>query len=305
MGYSSLDLLKNINQFNMTSAIIAVAVCAVVCIGYANSQACLAPSPLISSCNDTLICESGYFVILLDNNETKSVYCSAEELCGSTGWTRVGIADFRDRETPCPDGLIEHIDRNGEVRACKREGSPHSPNNVIIPTGISYSQVCGKILGYQFSTLDGFDYRRKRNRPDQRDIETAYFDGISVTYGPARSRQHIFSLAGVRRQNALECPCANDSVATTPSFVGGDYYCESGNHRDSGALNKYFYDDILWDGEQCDVGGEAPCCTPPLLPYFFKDLESSTAENIELRILTNDRPEKEDILLLSYEIYIK
>ena len=98
------------------SAIVVVAVCAVVCIGYVDAGCCTDPIP--SSCEEHgPICESGNF--LIDSGDI--VYCSAEEHCGSTGWRRVGIADFRDPETPCPEGLIEYMSDNETVHGCQRE----------------------------------------------------------------------------------------------------------------------------------------------------------------------------------------
>ena len=259
------------------SAIVVVAVCVVVCIDYVDT--------LPSSCDD--ICRSGDFMI--DTGDI--VYCSVKELCGSTGWRRVGIADFRDPETPCPDGLVEY---DGAVRGCQRE-TINSNNSVTIPTsGISYSQVCGKVLGYPYRTLDAFNPRWTGNR----DIEDNYFDGISVTYGPAGSRQHVFSLAGVSHAGkGIRCPCAANSILpdSQPDFVGDDYYCESGGSGD---------DDILWDGEQCD-GREAACCTAPYIPFFYKHLNVSTTDDIELRILPNQSFDDENLYLLAYEFYVK
>ena len=259
------------------SAIVVVAVCAVVCIGYVDT--------LPSSCDD--ICRSGDFMI--DTGDI--VYCSVQELCGSTGWRRVGIADFRDPETPCPDGLKEYA---GTVRGCGRR-SRCGFHSVTIPTSnISYSQVCGKVLGYPYRSLDAFNPRWTGNR----DIEDNYFDGISVTHGPAGSRQHIFSLAGaLPRDNGTSCPCAANSYLpdSQPDFVGDDYYCESGSSGD---------DDILWDGEQCE-GNEADCCTAPYMPFFYKHLNTSTTDDIELRILPDQRFSDENLFLLAYEFYVK
>ena len=275
----------------MTSAIVVAVVCIVVYIGYVDADSCTNPIP--SSCEEHgLICESGNF--LIDTGDI--VYCSAEEHCGSTGWRRVGIADFRDPETPCPDGLVVY---DGAVRGCQRE-TISSTNSVTIPTsGISYSQVCGKVLGYPYNSLDAFNPTWTGNR----DIEDNYFDGISVTHGPAGYRQHIFSLAGAyrlggrRATKGIGCPCAIDSVRpdSQPDFVGDDYYCESGGSGD---------DDILWDGEQCD-GREAACCTAPYIPFFYKHLNVSTTDDIELRILPNQSFDDENLYLLAYEFYVK
>ena len=272
------------------SAIVVVAIVYIaINIGSVDANCCSFPLP--SSCDEHApICQSGYFLIAGAQGDITSVYCTTEELCGSTGWTRVAIADFGNPQTPCPDGLIES--KKGGVRSCKRK-SLSSTNSVAIPThGISYSQVCGKVLGTQIHTLDAFNpqWTGKRN------IENNYLDGISVTHGAAGSRQHIFSLAGAGGKG-VACPCYKGSpfADTVPEFVGKDYYCESSN---SGT------DDVLWDG-QCDDGKEAPCCTSPLLPYFYKDLGSATTDDIELRILPDQPFNDEDLLLRSYEFYIK
>ena len=65
------------------------------------------------------------------------------------------------------------------------------------------------------------------------------------------------------------------------NYVGTDYYCESGTH--SCCPVSLFYNDPLWDGQQCGGGG-APCCTHPNMPWFIKTLNETTTEDIELRV---------------------
>ena len=128
---------------------------------------------------------------------------------------------------------------------------------MTIPTsGVSYSQVCGKVLGYPYNSLDSFN-------PDNKNIEDKYFDGISITYGPAGSRQHI-SLVGTGH-DGTRCPCTASSSLpdSQPDFVGDDYYCKSGA---SGA------DYMLWDVEQCD-GNEADCCRSWFIYYWWYRVE--------------------------------
>ena len=278
----------------MTGAIVAVCVAVLVCTGAASSASHCQPRAPASSCGEIKVKHSGYYVVA---TEVKSVYCSTEELCGSKGWTGVGIADFADPQMPCPDPLVEYS--GGGLRGCRRLNI--HDNSVIIPIGISYSQVCGKVQGYQYTSPDAFN--PVWTGPDN--IEEYYFDGVSITHGPVGARQHIFSLAAANTESVNSCPCSNGSTTeyTVPSFVGQDYFCESGNPMTY--LRQVLYmGDILWDGEQCG-GNEGPCCTSPYKPYFYKDLGSATTDNIELRILTDQALRDEDILLLSFEIYIK
>ena len=74
------------------------------------------------------------------------------------------------------------------------------------------------------------------------------------------------------------CPYAIGSSRTTPSFVGSDYFCESGC---SGNYDlSTFYTDRLWDGEQCGAI-EGGCCRGTGLSWFHKTLSTPTSELAE------------------------
>ena len=44
-----------------------------------------------------------------------------------------------------------------------------------------------------------------------------------------------------------------------------------------------YSNDPLWDGQGCN-GLERPCCDPPNLPWFCKELPQSTTDYLEVRI---------------------
>ena len=74
-----------------------------------------------------------------------------EELCGSGGgWTRLAYLDMTDSTENCPSGF--KLYQSGGVRACGRPtSSGGSCVSVQFPSnGISYSQVCGRVVGYQY-----------------------------------------------------------------------------------------------------------------------------------------------------------
>ena len=186
------------------------------------------------------------------NGETRYVYCHMEELCGSNeGWTRVAYLDMSDLSEVCPTGFRLY-ESNG-VRACGRPDSGPSCQSVQFPSsGISYSQVCGRVVGYQHGTPDGI-YKEGANHDD---IDSYYVDGISLTHGSPR--QHIWTfIAGLQENSPYMyasglCPCAPDStqLSNIQSFIGNDYFCESGCPGQFQAGTPYF-SDPLWDGKQC------------------------------------------------------
>ena len=179
-------------------------------------------------------------------------------------------------------------------RACRKESI--YTRSVNIYHKVPYKEVCGRVHGIQFGSPDAFDYSKNS-------VEDNYLDGISITRGLYRRREHIYSLpAGT--WEGLQCPCDTGSSQVASSFVGNDYICESGNPGPSWE-QIYYTNDTLWDGQQCG-GDEAPCCsTSPYSPYFYKNLGTYSYDYIEIRILTNQDVDDEDILLSYFEIYVK
>ena len=240
---------------------------------------------------------SGYYTITKYDGTTQRVYCNMEQLPCGIGWTRVAYLDMSDPSQQCPTEL--RLYNESGVRACGRQiTSSGSCDSVTFSTNsISYSQVCGRVIGYQYG-------RPEAMHRSSGSIDTYYVEGISITHGSPR--QHIWSLAAGYYEtgtNYLLCPCNNGSTASVPSFVGDDYFCESGNPL-SGWPRGLYTDDPLWDGEGCG-GDEGPCCNAPGIPWFHKVLNSHTTDDIELRVCADYRTYDEDIPVSLYELYVK
>ena len=133
-----------------------------------------------------------------------------------------------------------------------------------------------------------------------------YVDGVSITYGSA-PRKLIWTYANgaIAGGPALNCPYNNGNGVVPPQFVGSDYYCESGDNDYSCCnYNVLFYNDSLWDGQQC-LSEEAPCCTHPNMPWFNKTLSETTTEDIELRVCGDQHVSDEDTLLQMIELFVR
>ena len=152
--------------------------------------------------------------------------------------------------------------------------------------------MCGRIIAYQFGNPDGFT--------NERAIDDAYVDGISVTFG--QPRNHIWTFAAA---NAGErrCPCISNGAAA-PSFVDGNYFCEFGRQ-----LNNINFIDTnpLWDGQGC--AAFQACCGFNNPPTFCTQLAQPTTEDIEIRTmgLVNDANdlENEDTPVELIEIFVQ
>ena len=233
---------------------------------------------------------SGYYYV-----NSRNIYCNMGELCGQDGgWTRIAYLDMTEN---CPPGLQELI--TGGIRVCRRQGTTAGCKyNIFQTNGISYSQICGKVVGYQKGTPDAFN-------TNNNDINSAYIDGVSITRGSPR--QHVWSYVAGHQSNintGYTCPCNEGATNTVPSFVGEHYYCESGTNSDP-SHGQIYPADQLWDGNNCP-SNEAPCCTGTGLPWFFRDYGSATiTDYIELRVCGNQGYGDEDTPVQLYEIYVK
>ena len=154
--------------------------------------------------------------------------------------------------------------------------------------------------GYQFATTDAFDTSYKT-------IDSPYVHGVSITYGH-NPRKHLWTHAAGVFENVLaiyDCPCNTgyNYASNPPSFVGNNYYCESGNNQSYYAI-KLYANDFLWDEENCN-GLEAPCCTNYKMPWFYSALDSTTSDDIELRVYSDAGLPNEGTPLDIIELYIK
>ena len=258
------------------------------------------------SCSDILTkfpsATSGYYNIELTNGSTVSVYCDMEGVnCdGEGGWMRVAYLNMSDPTEDCPQGFNLY-EVNG-TRACGRQSS--GCQSVKFPShNISYSQVCGRVIGYQKGSPDAVaQYLSNGN------IDGEYVDGVSLTRGSPR--QHIWTFIAALQENSFaadgvsECPCAPNSPVSPPSFVGNDYFCESGNPTNWDSTT-FHTADPLWDGKQCGLIEEACCNAPGIIPWFHKLFQQPTTDYIELRVCGDQEIGDEDAPVGSYEMFVK
>ena len=270
-----------------------------------------------ASCSDIVaksqvLRSSGYHWIISSNGTAVQVYCDMDRVCGchSTGvWTRVAYLNMTDPSQQCPGAWTLQTHSSEPRRLCGRDSSSGSCKSVTYSTfGMNYSHVCGRVVGYQSRVPDAFLNLRSQT------IEGYYVDGVSLTHGSPGARQHIWTFAAGYVENnpsrfpTWSCPCVDRATALSlvPSFVGNDYFCESGDPNLHSANDPLLENDPLWDGQGC---GAASCCElsyPPGVtpPWFCKQLPQTTTDDIEVRLCGDQEITNEDTPVELIEIYV-
>ncbi len=204
--------------------------------------------------------------------------------CGGTsGWARVAYLDMSNSSHQCP-GSMEEVTLSGK-RLCGRRDAFQSCASVSFSTNsLQYSQVCGRITGYQYGFTNAFHW----NTDGLQSIDSIYVSGVSVTHGSPGSKEHVWTFANGYSENAAGtgvCPCAHNAPSRirVPPFVGQDYFCESAYSGAGSPANHQLYSaDPLWDGDGCTVAGNT-CCGFNNPPYFTKHLTNTTNNDLEVR----------------------
>ena len=237
--------------------------------------------------------------------EIESLICNSHDVdcCGdaSKGWRRVVYLNMTDHNTNCPSGWNM---TNYNIRTCGRASDRYGTrDSVFFPvSGGEYSQVCGKMKAYQWGFTTGFfGYNRRYYT-----VNESYFSGVAVLHGSPQ--QHIWSfVAGAVENYTLYaetlCPCDTSYNISIPSFVGDDYFCESGYIWPGVELYSFHSEDTLWDGDGCH--SSSTCCTFNNPPYFTKYLDNPTTDDIELRLCCYHPSNRENIAVELVEIYVK
>ena len=125
---------------------------------------------------------------------------------------------------------------------------------------------------------------------------------VAITHGNSGSRQHIWSFGGGFTGPDNPCPCV--SGTTIPSFVGEDYFCETGNDNAVDWAGMFFADDPLWDGQDCGTSNTCEC-TLNNPPWFCKQLPQATTDDIEVRICGDESRSNEDTPVELIELYVR
>ena len=221
--------------------------------------------------------------------------------CGPGQWYRVAHLNMSDPSQQCPSAWREY--NTGGIRACGRPAtSSGSCPATLYATSRQYSRVCGRAIGYQIGSPDAFGFNAF-SQP----LDSHYVNGVSITHGTPRS--HIWTYAAGVSEGAYvgqrdNCPCSNTTHpdnAFPPSFVGDNYYCESGNPTNTVSHNLLYSGDPLWDGKQC----EGECCSNGKSPPWFSvELSNPTTDDIEVRICSGEGT-YDDILVQLLELYIQ
>ena len=223
--------------------------------------------------------------------------------CGGPGrWTRIAYLDMTDPCQQCPTNWRL---MNSTVRGC--DSPIIGCSSAIFPSnGRSYSRVCGRIIAYQKGATNAFYHAIVRGSG----LEERYVDGVSITHGAAGSRQHIWTFAAALYEtdpnydsNSI-CPCFTNLAFPhrIPSYVGSNYFCNTGNPGPGVNPNIVYSDDPLWDREGC--GPSNTCCEFNNPPWFCTTLSQPTTDDIELRICVDEPLSNENVLVNLVDIHV-
>ena len=246
----------------------------------------------------------GYYHI----NDSQWTFCNMTEIANGDfistcagvggGWRRIANINISAGDD-CP-GKWRKATQSG-VGFCRvaRDSTGTCSSANFPSNGISYKSVCGRARGYQKGdTLAFYGVGPSYGKT----IDQSYVSGLSITYGRS-PRHHIWTFAsgrGERRHSSFNCPCSVNGGYSPPSFVGNDYYCESGS-VDRPNTATYYFSDPLWDGAGCVDN----CCDDTTQPWFYRQLNQITKDNIEARICVHGSFFTRSILIDQLELYIQ
>ena len=252
--------------------------------------------------------KSGYYR-MKENNKYQWTYCNMSSIaiangdfistCAGVGggWRRIVNINISAGDD-CPDEWRKATQSGVSFCRVASDNYYTCSSANFSTNGISYQRVCGRARGYQKGQTAGFVPRSRIAT-----IDYYYVSGLSITY-KSNPRQHIWTFANgftERRHNSGNCPCASYAGDSPPPFVANNYYCE-GAPLDY-ILSTFYFNDTLWDGAGC-TGGSS-CCDDATQPWFYRQLNQTTQDDIEARLCSFLRYKQGSTLIDQLELYIQ
>ena len=251
--------------------------------------------------------KSGYYR-MKENNKYQWTYCNMSAFQGSGdfisscagiggGWRRIVNINISAGDD-CP-GEWRKATQSG-VSFCRvaSDNSRTCSSANFSTNGISYQRVCGRARGYQ----KGWTWAFYGVLSKGTSIDEDYVSGLSITYSRS-PRQHIWTFASGFSETwstTNNCPCSNYKGADPSSLIGNKYYCESASVGYPDRI--YHFNDTLWDGAGCTGG---TCCDNTTQPWFHRQLNQTTQDNIEARICAYGPFKHRSTLIDQLELYIQ
>ena len=248
--------------------------------------------------------KSGYYRI----NDNQWTYCNMTEIalangdfistCAGVGggWKRIVNIDISAGDD-CPGDWRKATQSGFSFCRVASDGYHTCSSASFSTNGISYQRVCGRARGYQKGDTLGF-HNAYHN---VNEIDGSYVAGLSITYN-SNPRQHIWTFASGRGEklNEVYSCCCTYTDAFVPSYVGSSHYCESAPWYCCN-YHTYFFNDTLWDGAGCTDN----CCDDTTQPWFYRQLNQITQDDIEARICTAHVFYHASTLIDQLELYVQ
>ena len=235
-------------------------------------------------------------------NATLNILKRIHSKCGIFGnWRRIAHLDTTQGDS-CPSNLRTVTNTTTGQTACGKTTGPGCSKLTFI-IGDNYTDVCGRVRGYQYNSMDAFDVSLSGSAPARLSLDGHYVDGISITQG--QPLKHLWTyavgLSELYPTTKYRCPCAvptNMQRSNPPQFVGGNYYCESGL---SGTrfYDRVFWEDPLWDGHNCIEGNS--CCNR--YGWFHRQVPPSS-DDINVRLCEDQSVRDENVFIDQLEIWV-
>ena len=127
---------------------------------------------------------SGYYWLQSTNGSAVRVFCDMTLTCKGIGggWMQVAKLDMTNSSHQCPPGTMLRTDL--PRRLCGNSfTAPGCSSTIFSVHRIKYSEVCGKIIAYQYASTDAFGTRDGSALIRAYVLDGNYVDGISLTYG--------------------------------------------------------------------------------------------------------------------------
>ena len=219
--------------------------------------------------------KSGYYCI----NDNQWTYCNMTAItanfistCAGVkgGWRRIAYIDISAGDD-CPGEWRKPTQSDVSFCRVASNDSQLTCSSANFSTnGRSYQRVCGRTRGYHKGDTVAFYGSQP---PYSKTIDQSYVSGLSITYS-SNPRQHIWTYAsgrGERYDNPWNCLCSINGGYSPSSFVG------------TIIVNQVPYTSRIMIHIFC----VDHCCDDTTQPWFYRQLNEITQDDIEGRICSH------------------